>query len=180
MTKTAAGCSGRIVFLSFERSCPMATKTKSGAQPPQNAAGDAPKTNGGNAPPVWSNKVWTGSGTIEVAAFQHMVQGANGEFVAFSIAAKRSWKDGDDYKESRSFRPEDLLPLAELLRCTGRSSPNTGVNRPRQSPRGLARPTVRRHGGFLAGSQPTRSDCQKAVRHFARGHANPNDGAPAL
>ena len=95
----------------------MATKTKSGAQPPQNTATEASKSNGGNAPPVWSNKVWTGSGTIEVAVFQHMVQGANGEFVAFSIAAKRSWKDGDDYKESRSFRPEDLLPLAELLRC---------------------------------------------------------------
>lgn len=93
----------------------MATR-KSGTGPSSTDTAAPPKSNGGNAPPVWSNRVWTGSGTIEVAVFQHMVQGASGEFAAFSTAAKRSWKDGDDYKESRSFRPEDLLPLAELLR----------------------------------------------------------------
>lgn len=93
----------------------MATK-RTGTDAPAAAAPAAPKPNGGNAPPVWAKRVFTGSGTIEVAVFRHTVEGPNGEFAAFSTAAKRSWKDGDEFKESRSFRQEDLLPLAELLR----------------------------------------------------------------
>ncbi len=75
---------------------------------------DAKEGNRG-APPVWSKRIWTGSAMIEVAIYRHFVQGTFQELAVYTTAAKRSWKDGDQQKESRSFRPEDLLPLGRLL-----------------------------------------------------------------
>lgn len=67
------------------------------------------------SPPVYSKRAWTGSANVEVAVFERMIDGENGERRVFSIAAKRTWKDGEEYKNSNVFRPEDLLPLAFFL-----------------------------------------------------------------
>jgi len=67
--------------------------------------------------PVFTRRAWTGSGSVEVAVFDRMVEDKDGEreFRLFNIVAKRSWKDEKGYQSSNSFRPEDLLPLALFL-----------------------------------------------------------------
>jgi hypothetical protein len=65
--------------------------------------------------PIFSRRVWTGSGNVEVSIFDKMREGDNGEYRAFSIVAKRSWKEGDKYESNNLFRPEDLLPLSLFL-----------------------------------------------------------------
>ena len=65
--------------------------------------------------PIWSRRVWTGNGTLDVAVFRHVVQAGTTEIVSYNTAAKRLWKVGEESRESRSFRSEDLLPLARLL-----------------------------------------------------------------
>lgn len=67
--------------------------------------------------PVFSRRAWTGSGSVEVAVFERMVEGRDSEreFRLFSIVAKRSWKGDKGYQSSNSFFPEDLLPLALFL-----------------------------------------------------------------
>jgi len=59
--------------------------------------------------------VWTGTGSVEVAVFDRMIENDDKEFRVFNIVAKRSWKEDDEYKSGNSFRPEDLLPLALFL-----------------------------------------------------------------
>ena len=39
--------------------------------------------------------------------------GANGPF--YTVTARRSYKQGEEWKESDSFGEDDLLPLAKLL-----------------------------------------------------------------
>ena len=86
----------------------MATRTKS-----------APAATNGNgqdrSPPVWSRKVWTGNGNIEVAVFEKTVQSENGNFQAFNVAAKRTYKQGNEYKDAKGFRYEDLPHLILVL-----------------------------------------------------------------
>lgn len=65
--------------------------------------------------PIFTRRVWTGSANVEVAVFDKMVDGDNGEFRVFNIVARRSWKEGDKYESNNTFRPEDLLPLSLFL-----------------------------------------------------------------
>lgn len=91
-----------------------------------NRRGDEPRTdqvpapkkqNGGEAtPPIYSHRYWTGSGHLDVAVFSHVSESDSGtRFTTYSTLLKRSYKDGDDYKETRFFRPEDLLVAAHAL-----------------------------------------------------------------
>lgn len=66
-------------------------------------------------PPVWSRKLWTGSATVEVAVFEKMVKNDNGEFLAYNVSAKRTYKAEDAYKSSQGFRADDLPFLIQLL-----------------------------------------------------------------
>lgn len=79
--------------------------------------GTAERSNGREekSPPIWSRRKWTGSGNVEVAVFDKMVKGDDGEFRVFTVSAKRSYKDGDEYKSGHWFRPEDVLILALFL-----------------------------------------------------------------
>lgn len=65
--------------------------------------------------PIFTRRVWTGSGNVEVSVFEKVREGDGGEYRAFSTVAKRSWKEGDKYESSNYFRPEDLLPLSLFL-----------------------------------------------------------------
>jgi hypothetical protein len=65
--------------------------------------------------PLFSRRVWTGTGSVEVAVFDKMIEGDEGEFRVFNVVAKRTWKSDDKYESGNSFRPEDLLPLALFL-----------------------------------------------------------------
>lgn len=65
--------------------------------------------------PIFTRRVWTGSANVEVAVFDKLVDGDNGEFRVFNIVARRSWKEGDKYESNNSFRTEDLLPLSLFL-----------------------------------------------------------------
>lgn len=62
--------------------------------------------------PVFSRRVWTGTGSVEVAVFSKEIDGDNGPYQVFNVAVKRTWKDDEGYQSSNSFRPEDLLALA--------------------------------------------------------------------
>lgn len=70
--------------------------------------------NGGDRP-IFSRRAWTGTGAVEIAVFDRMVEGDNGSYRVFNTVAKRTWKDGDEYTSSNNFRPEDLLPLGLFL-----------------------------------------------------------------
>lgn len=85
----------------------------SSRKPNQRSQGSDTVTKGD--PPVWSQKVWTGSGAVEVAVFSKLVKTDGGEFQAFSVSAKRVFKDGDEYKAVTGFRAEDVPPLIQLL-----------------------------------------------------------------
>ncbi len=65
--------------------------------------------------PIFSKRVWTGTGSVEGAVFDRMVEADRGKVRLFNIVAKRSWKDDEGYQSSNVFRPEDLLPLALFL-----------------------------------------------------------------
>jgi hypothetical protein len=88
------------------------------SSPPPSETGE-PERNGEErekgSPPVYSRRAWTGTGTVEVAVFERMVESESGDRRVFHVVAKRTWKDGDEYKSSNVFRPEDLLPLSLFL-----------------------------------------------------------------
>jgi hypothetical protein len=88
-------------------------KSKESQKPQEQDAGSGNR-NGGDRP-IFSRRAWTGSGAVEVAVFDRMVDGDNGSYRVFNTVAKRSWKDGEEYTSSNNFRPEDLLPLAIFL-----------------------------------------------------------------
>lgn len=65
--------------------------------------------------PLWTRRVWTGSATIEVALFDRLVETNGGEVRTFNVSMKRVYKVGDDYKEAKGFRAEDLPFLVLTL-----------------------------------------------------------------
>lgn len=75
--------------------------------------------NGGDkekgSPPEWSRRLWTGSANIEVAVFAKEVKGDNGDFVAYNVSAKRTYKEGEEYKSTQGFRSDDVPALVSLL-----------------------------------------------------------------
>lgn len=67
-------------------------------------------------PPVWSRKMWTGSANVEVAVFSKVInEGGQGEFTAYNVTARRTWKNDEGYQASASFRSEDCPVLIQLL-----------------------------------------------------------------
>ena len=63
--------------------------------------------------PVHSLSVWTGSGNIEVAVFEHKKD----DRTDHSITFHRSYKDDQgNWQRTNTLFPRDLLPLTELLR----------------------------------------------------------------
>lgn len=91
----------------------MAARGKARPEPPKEIA--QPAAPDQKQKPVWSMQYRTGSGWVEVAVFQHAVEHGNSPFTTYSIALKRRYKDGEQYKSSQSFRSEDLLTLAHGL-----------------------------------------------------------------
>lgn len=91
----------------------MATRVR--AKPAQQQEVAEPPVSAQKQKPVWSMQYRTGSGWVEVAVFQHAVDHGNSPFTTYSIALKRRYKDGEQYKSSQSFRSEDLLTLAHGL-----------------------------------------------------------------
>jgi len=87
----------------------MAAKVKGKPEPRPEKAEAA--ESGQKQKPVWSMQYRTGSGWVEVAVFEHAVDHGNSPFTTFSIAVKRRYKDGEEYRSSQSFRAEDLLAL---------------------------------------------------------------------
>jgi hypothetical protein len=65
--------------------------------------------------PVWSRRYWTGKGNVEVAVWSRMVEQNGDEREVFSATLKKTYKDGDEYKESSSFWPEELPLIACAL-----------------------------------------------------------------
>ena len=87
----------------------------------------ASQRNGGNGgkkqeatKPVWSRRYWTGSGNLEVAVWSRTIGEGDSEREVLNTTLKKTYKDGDDYKESSSFRPEELglvcLAMQEAFR----------------------------------------------------------------
>ena len=80
------------------------------------ATQSAQKQNGGEgSPPVYSRRLWTGSANVELAIFARAVESNGSSFTAYSTVLRRTYKDGDEYKETRFLRPEDLLVAAHAL-----------------------------------------------------------------
>ena len=63
------------------------------------------------SPPVYSRKYWTGAGVVEVAVFEN----TNDDRTEYSTTLRKTYKDGDDYKESKSFFPQELPLVAAAL-----------------------------------------------------------------
>lgn len=87
----------------------MSSSTKSRSQREQSANGDE------KAKPLFTRRVWTGTGSVEVSVWSKMIEVEGGEMEVFNVVAKRSWKTDNGYESGNSFRPEDLLPLALFL-----------------------------------------------------------------
>lgn len=65
--------------------------------------------------PLWSRRYWTGKGNVEVAVWSNMIQQDGDEREVFSATIKKTYKDGEEYKESGSFFPEELPLVAFAL-----------------------------------------------------------------
>lgn len=79
------------------------------------AKSSAPKQSEEKTSPIFTRRVWTGTGSVEVAVFDKMIDGDSGKHRVFNVVAKRSWKKDDEYESGNNFRTEDLLPLALFL-----------------------------------------------------------------
>jgi len=88
----------------------MSSSTKS-----QRSNGREQKDEKEKTGPIFTRRVWTGTGSVEVAVFDKMIEDDGQEFRVFNVVAKRTWKKDDKYESGNSFRPEDLLPLAVFL-----------------------------------------------------------------
>ncbi len=65
--------------------------------------------------PVWFRRYWTGSGVLEVSVWSRTIESQGGDREVFNTSLKKTYKDGDDYKESGSYRPEELPLIAFAL-----------------------------------------------------------------
>ena len=70
--------------------------------------------------PVWSRRYWTGSGNLEIAVWSRTIGEGDQQRDVLNTTLKKTYKDGDDYKESSSFRPEEIglvcLAMQEAFR----------------------------------------------------------------
>lgn len=93
----------------------MATQQRGQAAQTRNAPRDGrPGSQDQRDPPVWSKRAWTGSGHVEVAVWSKTVGEADQGWEVLNTTIRKTYKDGEEYKESRSLRPEEL-PLAAAL-----------------------------------------------------------------
>ena len=69
------------------------------------------------ARPIFARRAWTGTGSVEVAVFDRLVEDKESDraFRVFNIVARRSWKEEKGYQSSNTFRTEDILPLSLFL-----------------------------------------------------------------
>ncbi len=65
--------------------------------------------------PVWSRRYWTGSGNLEVAVWSRTIGEGNDARDVLNTSIKKTYKDGEEYKESSSFRMEELPLVAFAL-----------------------------------------------------------------
>jgi hypothetical protein len=66
--------------------------------------------------PAYARRYWTGSANLDVAVFPRTINAqGGGTFHTYGVSVKRTYKDGDEYLVSKSFRPEDLPILAAGL-----------------------------------------------------------------
>lgn len=65
--------------------------------------------------PVHSVNFYSGGGYIEVAVWENMVGEGENERLAYGVSLKRSYKDGNDWKDTKSFRAQDLPHVAVAL-----------------------------------------------------------------
>ena len=84
------------------------------AEPNANNSRQSGEGQGSPERPVWNKRVWTGSGNLEVAVWARMVGKEGEEREVMNTTLRKTYKDGTEYKESRSLRAEEL-PLASLL-----------------------------------------------------------------
>lgn len=57
-----------------------------------------------------------GAGGLSLACWENTGQGKQGEVTFKSFTFQRSYKDGDEWKNTESLRVRDLLPLSEMLK----------------------------------------------------------------
>ena len=65
--------------------------------------------------PIFSRRMWTGTGSVEVAIFEKSVESDKADFRVFNVVCKRVWKSEQGYESGNSFRPEDLGVLAVFV-----------------------------------------------------------------
>ena len=65
------------------------------------------------AEPIWTRKFWTGSGNLEISIWENTTGEGDEERTVLSTTLKKTYKKGNEYKESSSFFPAEL-PLAAL------------------------------------------------------------------
>jgi len=58
--------------------------------------------------PIWSKRYWTGSGNLEVAVWKREIGTGPSSREVLNTTIKKTYKDGDRYKASSSFRPEEI------------------------------------------------------------------------
>jgi hypothetical protein len=66
-------------------------------------------------PPVWSRRIFTGSGSVECAVFSKMMGEGDQQWETFNASLKRSYKDGDQFKSVSGLRMEDVPVAIQLL-----------------------------------------------------------------
>lgn len=71
------------------------------------------------SPPVFTRKVFTGTGNVEVAVWER--QPAEGQRKVYSVTVRRTWRDDEGkWHSSETLRPEDILPASQFLQdCFG-------------------------------------------------------------
>jgi hypothetical protein len=70
-------------------------------------------------PPVFTRKLWTPSGTLELAVFEKKVQGERNQHKNFFVALQRSYPDPQNegkYITTNLLNPQDLLIAADLYK----------------------------------------------------------------
>jgi hypothetical protein len=65
--------------------------------------------------PVWSRKYFTGSGVLEVAIWSKTIGEGDSARDVLNTSLKKTYKDGDEYKTSTSFRFEELPIVAAAM-----------------------------------------------------------------
>jgi hypothetical protein len=58
--------------------------------------------------PVFSKRAWSGSGNLEIAVWERTIGEGDEARVVLNTTMKKTFKDGDDYRESNSLRAEEI------------------------------------------------------------------------